>query len=184
MVTASKDGTARVWDVGSGKEVHILKHEEAVDDAGFSTDGERIVTASEDNVATVWDAVSGLKRASLDGHDQWVNSARFNKDGTRIVTASKDETARLWDAESGRAIAILAGHAGEVESAAFSPDGSRVVTASDDKTARVWDVSAIPKGDIRQVACKLLNWNFSLDSVTPDLKLDGQICVADPDPTK
>ena len=43
-----------------------------------------------------------------------------------------------------------------VVSAAFSPDGKRVVTASWDNTARVWDVSAIPPGNILQVACAYL----------------------------
>ena len=59
----------------------------------------------------------------------------------------------------------------------------RVVTASADKTARVWDVSTIPKGNILQVACKLLNGNFSLEDVTDyPLTFDRPICATDPPP--
>ena len=40
MVTASYDGTARIWDVANGREIAILKgHEGPVERAGFSPDG-------------------------------------------------------------------------------------------------------------------------------------------------
>ena len=70
-----------------------------------------------------------------------------------------------------------------MNSAVFSADGIRVVTASQDKTARVWDVSTIPKGNVRQVACQLLNNNFGLDGVTAyPLTFDRPICATDPPP--
>jgi WD40 repeat protein len=77
-------------------------------------------------------------------------------------------------------------HDDAVNSAAFSGDGTRIVTASDDETARVWDVSAIPKGNILQVACALLRLHedpVSLDGVTEyPLTFDRPICVTDPPP--
>jgi WD40 repeat protein len=58
IVTASWDGTARVWDVESGKPIVELRaHENIVTDAAFSPDGKRIVTASLDQTARVWDIV-------------------------------------------------------------------------------------------------------------------------------
>jgi WD40 repeat protein len=185
VVTASKDRTARVWNVASKHEIRRLRlqHEEPVDYAGFSPDGTRIVTAAEDSFARLWDAASGHPVATLKGHEQWVNLAAFSPDGTRIATASADGTARIWDAASGRAIATLAGHGGAVETVDFSKDGTRIVTASDDETVRIWDVSSIPKGNILQVACKLLNGNYSLDGVTDyQQPFDRPICANDPPP--
>jgi WD40 repeat protein len=75
IVTASVDGTARVWDAASGKElarlahesdvrsafgVRIVAHEGSVRSAVFSSDGARIVTTSDDNTARVWDAARHL----------------------------------------------------------------------------------------------------------------------------
>ena len=55
-----------------------------------------------------------------------------------------------------------------------------------DKTARIWDVSAIPKGNILQVACALLRLHekpVSLEGVTKyPLTFDRPICATDPPP--
>src|SRR5271165_2614964 len=187
IVTGSNDKTARVWDGATGTAVAVLSgHEYWLTSATFSPDGSRIVTASLDNTACVWDAATDKAVTVLSGHKGWVNSAAFSPDGSRIVTASSDNTARVWDAATGKALAVLGGHENSVNSATFNPDGTRIVTASEDKTARVWDVSAIPKGNILQVACALLRLHedpVSLEGVTEyPLTFDRPICATDPPP--
>ncbi len=56
IVTAGADGTARVWDNTSRKEVATLKkHEGAVTSARFSFDGKLLVTTGADGQIIVWD---------------------------------------------------------------------------------------------------------------------------------
>ena len=70
IVTASDDGTARVWDVSSGAELRIFAgHKTWVYDATFSRDGARILTASDDRTARVWDVASGAELLRLSGHE-------------------------------------------------------------------------------------------------------------------
>ena len=60
VVTASDDGTARIWDAASGEELTPLRgHSGWVVSAAFSPDGTRVVTASYDGTARIWDAASG-----------------------------------------------------------------------------------------------------------------------------
>ena len=68
IVTASDDGTARLWDAASGAEIAVLRgHESVVWSAAFSPDGKRIVTASDDGTARLWDANDGAEIAVLRG---------------------------------------------------------------------------------------------------------------------
>jgi eukaryotic-like serine/threonine-protein kinase len=140
IVSASKDGTSRVWDAVTGAPIAVLSAGGVqFKFAAFSPDGSRVVTALRDKTARIWDAMTGAPLATLDGHSNNIQSANYSPDGTRIVTSSWDKTARIWDARTGAPLAVLLGHDGIVQSAAYSPDGTRIVTASFDKTARVWD---------------------------------------------
>jgi WD40 repeat protein len=56
IITASDDGTARVWDAQTGQPlIEALKHGGGVNSAQFSPDGRRVVTASDDSSARAWD---------------------------------------------------------------------------------------------------------------------------------
>jgi WD40 repeat protein len=51
VLTASKDKAARLWDLASGKQLHILRgHEDAVESAQFSPDGKTVPTAGGETV--------------------------------------------------------------------------------------------------------------------------------------
>ncbi|HSR31734.1 MAG TPA: hypothetical protein VLY63_14300, partial [Anaerolineae bacterium] len=137
LATGSADGTARLWDAGSGEDLDVLRHEDVVRSVVFSPDGTRLATGSEDYTARLWDASSGEELAVL-RHEDWVYQVVFSPDGTRLATGSYDGTARLWDPDSGGELAVLR-HEAEVRSVAFSPDGTQLATGSADGTARLWD---------------------------------------------
>jgi hypothetical protein len=57
VVTASDDGTARVWRADGSKTLAVLKgHTKPLESAEFSPDGQCVVTASDDGTARVWHA--------------------------------------------------------------------------------------------------------------------------------
>jgi WD40 repeat protein len=142
IVTASADGTARVWDADGTKQVELIGHKNEVRSAAFSHHGRRIVTASKDETARLWDAENGRELRVLDDHRATVVSATFSPDDRLIVTASYDSTARIWDGVTGTILRTLSGHTDWIWSAAFSPDGTRIVTGSADRHACVWDVAS------------------------------------------
>jgi WD40 repeat protein/serine/threonine protein kinase/tetratricopeptide (TPR) repeat protein len=150
IVTACRDGFARVWDVATGRLAtpRPMGHPAAVLQAAISRDGTRVVTACEDGIARVWDAVSGRELARSEKHVGPVNSVALDPSGHWFVTASGGlenvataGSARVWDAGTGRAIGPWMEHRGRVISVRFDPAGTRVVTASDDHSARVWDAA-------------------------------------------
>ncbi|KAL3139891.1 hypothetical protein ABBQ38_004185 [Trebouxia sp. C0009 RCD-2024] len=152
VVTASADGSARVWDMEIGDCVLLLEgHTAAVTGVAVAQEGSLLVTCSADHTARVWGLDKGQCKAVLQGHTAAINAVAVDTRGRFAVTASADATGRVWDLHSGQCAHVLRGHgagaagagsliAGAVWSVALTPDGRRVLTASEDFTARVWDV--------------------------------------------
>ena len=141
IVTASDDGTARIWSVRSGAQLGVLRSPDgALTSAVFSPNGSEILTASMAGTARIYSARSGAQLAVFDDSPSELTDAGFSPDGSKIVISSADGAARIWDVRRGSLLAALNPHAGAVETAAFSPDGSRVVTADAGGPALVWDV--------------------------------------------
>lgn len=139
VITASSDGSAKIWDARRGLLVTSLNgHTDKLNSAHFNQEGNRAVTASDDGRAKIWNIPSGKLVATLTGHTGKVVSAEFNQQGNFVVTASHDKTAQIWDAITGICKVILTGHMGAVNSAQFNRKGNLVVTASDDCTAKIW----------------------------------------------
>jgi WD40 repeat protein/tetratricopeptide (TPR) repeat protein len=149
ILTASADGTARIWDVATGKAVcPPLKHKGYVNAVALDRDGKRVVTASHDGTARVWDVASGQPIGSVLQHDLPVWHAVFSPDG-HVLTASgsdadaddkKPGSARLWDVETGEVLFTLP-QGSLVYMASYSPDARRIVTTCKDGVVRVWDAT-------------------------------------------
>jgi WD40 repeat protein len=123
LVTASLDGTTRVWDAQAGTPLATLTgHTDTVFSAAFSPDGTRLVTGGQDRTLRVWDAQQGIYLLALTAHTGPVRAVAFSPDGSRLATGG------------------LINFGNAVIPVAFSPDGSRLATASEDNTVRVWDV--------------------------------------------
>jgi WD40 repeat protein len=89
VVTASKDGDARVWDARTGETISVLSgHFGTVFDASFSPNGRWVVTGGP-TTAGVWDATAGEHVYFLQGHGGPVRAASFAS-ATRIVTRGDD----------------------------------------------------------------------------------------------
>jgi WD40 repeat protein len=142
IVTASNDGTARLWNLEGRLLATLTGHTDVVHHAAFNPDRRHIVTTSDDGTARLWD-MRGQPLATLTGHTGSVLYAAFSPDGRHILTASADDTARLWDIE-GRSVVTLTGHSDVVHHAAFNSDREHIVTASADGTARLWDIEGRP----------------------------------------
>jgi|GEM_PF-580776 len=158
VLSASADGTAKLWRVGNGALVNALKmrpqtvnnrgvigapfqHQGAVIAAAFSPDESSILTASEDHTAAIWNLRSRKLPPLALFHPGGIEAPVFSPDGSKLAIRTRQNSAILWDLRSGRQFGPTLLHGNYVQSVEFSPDGSRLVTASFDRTARLWDVS-------------------------------------------
>ncbi|WP_416211311.1 WD40 repeat domain-containing protein, partial [Frankia sp. Cas3] len=129
------DGTVRLWDVASGRQLaELTGHTDEVSAVGFSPDGTRLASAGFDGTVRLWDVASGRQLAELTGHTGGVQAVGFSPDGTRLASAGSDGTVRLWDAASGNPTATLIGFVGGW--AAVAPNGSYKLVG--DPTKAIW----------------------------------------------
>ncbi|MBA2307677.1 WD40 repeat domain-containing protein, partial [Candidatus Dependentiae bacterium] len=87
---------AIIWDVTTGKQLHLLKaHTSPVLSVAYSPDGTTVLTGSEDTTACLWDSLTGNQLKVLDSSADVILVA-FSKDGNSIFTLSSDNKMRIW----------------------------------------------------------------------------------------
>jgi eukaryotic-like serine/threonine-protein kinase len=100
-LTASPDGTARLWDALTGEPRGApLRHEGGVMQAAFSPDSRHVITASLDRTARLWEVDGGRPEGAPLRHRGPVRSVAFSPDGRTVLTGSNDGAAQIWDVAS------------------------------------------------------------------------------------
>jgi len=150
VVSASGDGSVKVWDASSERE--IKGHGQAISGCCLYAQGDSLVTASRDATISIWNVSANNepnivqtfdKRTSSDAiHSKSINALAVSPDGARFTTGSDDNTVKIWSTHSSRCVATLAGHTQPVRSLSYSPDGKFVASASWDRSIRIWDASS------------------------------------------
>jgi WD40 repeat protein len=135
------DGTVRLWEVATGREVRRFSGppNRNLEGVAFSPDGRQALTAShrEGETAQLWDVKTGKEIRVLKGHTDDVWRVAFSPDGRRALTGGRD-SARLWDLESGKELRRFRGGTIGV---AFSADGRRALTGGQSEPlVQLWDV--------------------------------------------
>ena len=138
IATASRDGTAKLWDLATGVlRAKLQGHDRGVIRLTFSPDGTTLATGSNDRTARLWDVATGQLKATLE-HKGTVWSLSFSADSALIATASDNEKwANVWRVATGELLAELPEARAPV---VFSPIGRTLATASRGNDVLLWDV--------------------------------------------
>src|SRR5262249_49491377 len=152
LVTASRDATARVWELDTGKPAsEPLRHPDWVFTARFSPDGQQALTACRDASAPARASPPRLEPA------EGVFGAAFTPDGRSVLTTGKDQTARLWGWHTGKPVAPPFPLGGWGWSALVTPDGRYAVVAGGAPALWAFDLTdlAEPAGPGAAELCRL-----------------------------
>ncbi|KPV52515.1 hypothetical protein SE17_15040, partial [Kouleothrix aurantiaca] len=103
ILSASDDGTARIWEVTSGVASQTFQVGSQVNSAYWSPDGQRIATTSVDMMVRIWSSgdASARPMALPTGENTPLSAALWNADGWRLAVAAIDGTVReFWPQNS------------------------------------------------------------------------------------
>jgi hypothetical protein len=146
IVSASEDGTVRVWDRTSGREEQILRHRGAVRAVACTP------TIAEDNLCLsggvdgrgrLWDLSAPSPeplRELTDKHAGVITCVAFSPDGRFCATGGEDRAIILWRTATGEILyRFPPGHRAAVSALQFTPS-SQLISAGKDNTLRLWSV--------------------------------------------
>jgi hypothetical protein len=143
VASAGHDGTARLWDAATGRQVRVLAgHRGWVRAVAFNLDGSQLASGGGDWTVRLWDTATGKVTQVLTDHNDVVRGAAFSPDGAWLASCGEGGTLRLWDIASGWRSRTLRGHSHAVRGVAFSPDGALLASCGSDKTVRLWDATS------------------------------------------
>lgn len=151
LLSASSDGTVRLWDVAASRNVCVYRSPTDVPvwDVSFAPVGHYFASGSYDRVGRVWCTNRTQPVRLLVGHYSDVSCVAWHPNCSYLVTGSWDKTVRLWDLGSGRCFRLYSGHFGPVTALTVSPDGQFLAGAglgggqgNEDGVIRIWQVAS------------------------------------------
>jgi WD40 repeat protein len=146
IVSASEDGTVRVWNRKSDYEVNLYRHPAAVKAVACTPPGASAnlcLSGAGDGHGRLWDldskATTPLRELKGEHHGA-ILCVAFSPDGKFCATGGEDRDIQLWDTATGELrYRFPAGHRAAVTSIQFTPQ-SQLVSAGKDSTIRLWTV--------------------------------------------
>jgi WD40 repeat protein len=101
IVTSNDDGTAKVYDVSTGKELRTLKgHRDGLTGALYSPDGKLILTISDDSTAILYDAFTGAIIRRFENNNNDIDDAKFIMGGKYLVITTEDYS-KVYETSTG-----------------------------------------------------------------------------------
>mmetsp|Transcript_345 Transcript_345/g.1044 ORF Transcript_345/g.1044 Transcript_345/m.1044 type:complete len:951 (-) Transcript_345:1704-4556(-) len=189
LVSASKDGSVRVWEVksranciavnprlGPGDSSDTRKEKElsTVYAMAFTNDCTRVVTGHRDNSVRVWSVATGEAIHIHIAHKNHVFGVDVHPEKELAASAGHDGTVRLWDLTTGEITAVLkrprafaaAGGPKEISAVAFSPCGHRLLAGCYDKSVYLFcrDPPVLPEPHHRNMDS--VDWAEAAETAT------------------
>ena len=148
LLTASSDGTARLWELPSRRVLRVIQHGQpgaapaAIRQAIFSPDGKRVLTAGDDSAVRIWETATG-KAAGILLLDAPVLAVACSADGQRSPGRRRQRPGPAVRRGHAQTAGPLSGsHRGHQRRGPLARRQPRALTGGSDRSARLWDTVA------------------------------------------
>lgn len=146
LATGSKDKTAKLWDINSGREIRsFVGHTHSISRVRFSNDSKYLVTSSIDGTAKVWEVATGKFIFSTPGSEKVLTDAVFSPDGKLLLTSGYADVVSVYDFPAGNIVKTIETNPdqglGLGVHIQFSKDGKFCAIGEDNRTTKVYATS-------------------------------------------
>ena len=147
LVSGGEDGTARVWDTRTRRQVHVLRPVELgtpVTGLAYDPGGARLAVSVQAGTFSLWD-LRGPPHvgAPQGGYERAISTVAFSPRGDRFAAGTFLGTVRFWDPRTQRELPgrTAAPTDAPVSALAFAADGRTLIVGTEDGAVRRWDPS-------------------------------------------
>jgi len=140
LVSASDDGTLRIWDTRTGAQQRVLGagEDRIMWSVEFSRDGTGIVAGAQDGTVLLWAANASGPPVVLRGHEGMVWDVAYSPDGRWVASTGSDNTVRFWPVGDGQAPIVVRWSGPMAPSVTYGRNAQRLVSAHADGVTRLW----------------------------------------------
>ncbi|KAG1895441.1 WD40-repeat-containing domain protein [Suillus fuscotomentosus] len=136
LITYSRGGFLKVWDMETGTQVKKLEGEFC--SIVLSPDGKTLASGSWNGAMKLWSIEKGKVTKTLMGHTDTVPLC-WSPDGEQVLGGCTYGTFRVWDVKSGETILGPIKAGGHMLKVRYSPDGKVIAIAGDWR--KIWDAN-------------------------------------------
>jgi RNA polymerase sigma factor (sigma-70 family) len=147
LAAAGDDGTVRLLDPDTGKELRRLHgHEGPVGAVVFTPDHKSVVSAGTDGTVRLWDRTTGKEARRFAAPGCAFCCLSLTRDGSLLAAGSDDPKGHLrrhvflWELPSGRARPPLAYYPGGTQALAFAPNDRTLAVVGVAGNLCLWDM--------------------------------------------
>ncbi|PSU49919.1 hypothetical protein C9J12_07325 [Photobacterium frigidiphilum] len=142
VVLALSNGKALYIDLGTGRRLEFLAHQEKVNSVAISANGQYVLSGGNDYFAYLWDTRSGQIIHTFE-HTSRINRVALQRDGKLAMTADGGNDIFIWDLQTGKKQTALSIHLRQqnLSSARFSDDGTMLATGTPSRRVELWDTT-------------------------------------------
>ncbi|KAM3091503.1 hypothetical protein ACKFKG_25430 [Phormidesmis sp. 146-35] len=145
LVTASRDGVIKGWDLHTREELFTLNAGTTVYALLLDADQDILIAKCKNQLIKAWSLKTEQKIKPPEKQIKGITSVTV--DGKHLISSSQ-RNIKIWDLQQGREVCLLQGHSSLVTAVAVSEDqslganhkGSLLISGSEDKTIRIWGI--------------------------------------------
>ena len=138
LASASRDKTAKVFDLESGKRVVTFSgHSGSVNGVSFHPDGKQVYSTSDDKLLALWKIEDGKK--SRDVHRFGAGVHKILSSGESLFISSNDKIAYEYSLQEGRQRNQFTGHGDWALSITFDSLNKLVASSGFDGRIHIWN---------------------------------------------
>ncbi len=141
FVSASEDGTMRVWHAEDGVQLHILReHNGPINVLTLAPQGDKLYSGGDDRTIRVWDVNNWTVTQVWKRHKGFVRDLSLTANGKKLLSCSEDGTVKVLSAVTGKTRRVLRGHDVWVNAVVVTPGGELAISSALNNDLKSWDL--------------------------------------------